>query len=67
MINWSLLVCKLRKVKSLRAISKELGIKQDHLTRLARGDVAEPKFSNAVKLLDYYYDNVSTDMKEFLL
>lgn len=67
MINWSLLVTKLRKANKLSVIARELGIKHDRLTRLSRGEVKEPKFSSAIKLLDYYHDNVSDDMREFLL
>ena len=56
MINWQLLVLKLRNHKSLALIAKEIGCQYKHLGDLSRGDVKEPRWSTGVKLLDYYYD-----------
>ena len=56
MINWQMLVLKLRKHKSIRQIAIELEMDGQGLQKLSRGVMKEPKFSAGVKLLDYYYD-----------
>ena len=57
MINWSLVCVNLRHdYKPLARIAVEIGAGENHLNRLARGDVKEPKFSIGVKLLDLHYD-----------
>jgi len=56
--NWSIICLQLRRdYKSLGAIGKEIGSDWQHLNRLARGDVKEPKFMVGVKLLDLHYDH----------
>lgn len=62
MIDWRLLVNKLRTVKPVSRIAKEVGAKENHLNRIARGEVAEPRFNTGIRLLDYYYDNFPDDM-----
>ena len=62
MINWCLLVNKLRSVKPISRVAKEVGAKESHLNRIARGEVAEPRFNTGVRLLDYYYDNFPNEM-----
>ena len=56
--NWSIICLQLRRdYKNLHAIGKEIGSDWQHLNRLARGDVKEPKFMVGVKLLDLHYDH----------
>ncbi len=58
-INWSLLMLLLRKhYKSPWGVSRELGLDGAHLSRLSRGEVAEPRFNSGVKLLDLAFDKV---------
>lgn len=58
LVDWQMLTLKLRRVKPLCHIANEVGSDWQHLNRLARGDVAEPRWSTGVKLLDYYHDHV---------
>jgi len=63
MINWNLLVLLLRKHygKSLSAIARELDLSGVHLRRIARGEVAEPRFNSGIRLLDLAYDELPPD------
>ena len=57
MIDWQKVVLNLRNhYGPLSRIGRELSIKDTHLRRLARGEVAEPRFNSGVKLLDLHYD-----------
>jgi hypothetical protein len=59
MIDWSLLVIKLRRhYKPVSTFAKEVGSDWQHLNRIARGETAEPKFSVGMKLLDLAYDHL---------
>ena len=58
LVNWQILTLKLRAVKPLSRIAKEIGAQERHLNRLARGDVKEPRWSTAINLLNYYHDNI---------
>lgn len=65
MIDWSLLFLLLRKYgHNVARVSKAVGLDYSHCGRLARGDVAEPRFNSGVKLLDYASDNLPVN--EFL-
>jgi hypothetical protein len=66
MINWQLLILKLRKHIHYGALAKEVGCNYQHILRLSRGDVKEPKWSAGVKLLDFYYD-MGGEMKDILI
>ena len=57
-LDWQLLALKLRSVAPLSTISKSLGRNQEWLSTIARGDVAEPKFSDGIALLDYAHDKL---------
>ena len=59
MIDWQMVCLKLQnKYKPLNTVAKELGINWQHINRLARGDVQQPKFNTGVALLDLAYDNL---------
>lgn len=58
MIDWQIVLLNIRThYKSLSAVAKEVGSDWQHLNRLARGDVNEPKFGVGMKLLDLHYDH----------
>lgn len=53
MINWQIVVLNLRRARgSLSEVAKETRLDLTHLQRLARGEVAEPRFNSGMKLLD---------------
>jgi hypothetical protein len=57
MIDWQLLCLLLRKhYKPLGTVAVEVGSDWRHLNRLARGEVAEPRFNTGVRILDLAYD-----------
>ena len=56
MICWQQVILNLRRVKSLHNIARSAGSNVTHLNRIARGEVAEPRFNTGVKLLDLHYD-----------
>ena len=60
-LDWQLLVLKLRSVAPLSVISKRLRRNPEWLSTIARGDVAEPKFSDGIALLNYAADNLPAD------
>lgn len=57
-LDWQLLVLKLRSVAPLSVISKRLRRNPEWLSTIARGDVKEPKFSDGIALLDYAHDHL---------
>ena len=57
-LDWQLLVLKLRSVAPLSVISKRLRRNPEWLSTIARGDVMEPKFSDGIALLDYAHDHL---------
>lgn len=62
MIDWQLVANLLRThYKPLTVVSAELGISWQHLNRLARGEVDQPRFNTGVKLLDLAYDVLPPD------
>ena len=62
MIDWQLVCVLLRQhYKPLEQVADEVGIDRQHINRLARGEVKEPRFNSGVKLLDALYDNVPAD------
>lgn len=55
MIDWMQLINNLRHdYKSIATIARELNLCAVHLTRIARGDVDEPRFNTGLKLLDFH-------------
>ena len=58
LVNWQLLCLKLRRVKPLATVAKEIGSDWQHLNRLARGETIDRRFNTGIRLLDYYYDHV---------
>ena len=65
MIDWQQLTIAIRQhYKPLERVADELGISRQHINRLARGDVAEPRFNSGVKLLDLAYDVLPPDQFE---
>lgn len=57
MINWQMVALNLRThYKPLSTIAKEIGSDWVHLNRLARGEVNQPRFETAIKLLDLHFD-----------
>lgn len=62
MIDWQQLTISLRQhYKPLERVADELGISRQHINRLARGDVLEPRFNSGVRLLDLAYDVLPPD------
>jgi hypothetical protein len=66
LVNWQKLALNLRKHKPLSTISKEIGCEQMTLQRLARGDVAEPRFDLGLHLLNYHLDLYPEKHQELL-
>ena len=56
MIDWQRVALNLRRYKPLSQVAKEVGSDWQHLNRLARGEVAQPRFDTGVRLLDLHYD-----------
>jgi len=56
MINWQQVCLNLRRHKSLSSIARDLGCDWQHLNRLARGEVQQPRFNTGMALLDLHYD-----------
>ncbi len=55
MIDWQHVCLQLRrKYKSLHAIAREIDSCGRHLTRLARGEVQQPRFDVGMKLVELY-------------
>lgn len=56
MIDWQRVVLNLRThYKPLSTIAKEVGSDWQHLNRLARGEVMQPRFNTGVALLDLHH------------
>ncbi len=62
MVNWPLLISLLRKHGcSTSGVARDLGLHWQHLDRLGRGEVAEPRFSVGIKLLDLAFDKIPVE------
>jgi hypothetical protein len=55
-IDWQMLCLNLRSIKPLSQIAKEIGCEEQTLTRLARSDVTEPRFTIGIRLLNAHAD-----------
>jgi hypothetical protein len=53
-IDWQKVCLNLRRHRSLWRIAREIGADGDHLNRLARGEVQQPRFNTGIKLLDLH-------------
>jgi hypothetical protein len=57
MINWQRVTLNLRtSCGSLNAVHRRTGVDVQHLRRLARGEVRNPRWETALKLLDLHLD-----------
>jgi hypothetical protein len=55
-IDWMVVTNNIRaKYKPLSQVAIEVGSGEQHLNRLARGEVAKPSFDVGVRLLDVHY------------
>lgn len=67
MIDWQTVTIALRThYKPLSAVAKLVGSDWQHLNRLARGEVSQPRFDTGVKLLDLAYDVLPPEQFERL-
>lgn len=56
-VDWYKLVDNLhRKTKSYDKIVEKSGVKREVLVGIKKGDIMEPSWWDAIKLLDYHYD-----------
>ena len=63
MINWPIVLTRLRKSRgSIAKIAREVNACPAALNKIARAEVAEPKFSTGVRLLDIHYDDYPTEV-----
>lgn len=53
-IDWLLICNKLRAIKPLSKIARDIGCEGTMLRRLATGIIKEPKYSTGVKILEIY-------------
>ena len=56
MINWQRVAMNLSRHMSLETAAKRTRLNADHLRRLYRGEVEEPRFNSGVRLLDLHLD-----------
>jgi DNA-binding phage protein len=67
-INWQTVTLNLRlHYKPLSQVAKEVGSDWRHLNRLARGEVNQPRFDTAMRLLDLHYDVCRSKHREVLI
>lgn len=60
--DWSLVCTLLRRhYAPLARVAKEAGSSWQHLCRLERGEVQQPRFNTGVRLLDLAYDKLPAD------
>jgi hypothetical protein len=59
-LDWSVLLNRLRARSNtpLTQVGKRVGMCERTINRLARGEIAEPRFSQAMQLLDLAADNL---------
>ena len=56
MVDWSMITNNIRRHMPLSRAAKIVGCEYQHIGRLARGEVDQPRFMTGVKLLDLHYD-----------
>jgi len=68
MTNWQQITLNLRSnYKSLSAIGREVGSDWQHMNRLSRGEVSEPKYSVGIKLLNLHFEHCNKSHLEMKL
>lgn len=55
MIDWQRVVLNIRQKRSLATVSRDINVGYQHLSRISRGEVQEPKFEAGIRLLDLHY------------
>ena len=63
MIDWMTICLDLRSYRPLSQVAKEIGSDWQHLNRLARGEVQQPRFETGVKLLDLHHEHCKGNHK----
>ena len=68
MIDWQRVALNLRtNYGPLTRVAKDVGAGDEHLQKLARGEVREPKFSIGLKLLDLHFDVMGDRHQEVII
>ncbi len=68
MIDWSIILIRLRTSRgSLEKVAREVGACPVHLRRISRSEVAQPKFSVGIRLLDMHFDEFPNQHQEIAL
>jgi hypothetical protein len=60
-VNWQQCALELRRHHPYRELARLVGMDKGAVGRLARGEMAEPKFSHGVALLDLHTDLCGAD------
>jgi hypothetical protein len=66
-INWQVLCLNIRQKIPLTVASKKLGYDTDYLSRFARCEVLEPRFSKGILMLDMHLDLCGIEKHKKLL
>ena len=66
-VDWQRAALNIRAHRSLQSASKVIGEHSGLLAQFSRGEVAEPKFSQAMKILDLHTDLCGPEMTHQLL
>lgn len=56
-LDWQRITLNLRRHKPLAQIARDIGCDEQTLTRLARADVREPRFTTGLRLLDAHHEH----------
>lgn len=60
-VDWTTLLPILRRYRPLAHIGKEVGLSWQTINQLARGEVADPHFSQGMRLLDMAADYLTAE------
>jgi len=61
-IDWQMLCLKLQnQYKPLSVVAKEVGCNWQHLCRMSRGEVEQPRFNTGMALIDLAHDVLKHD------
>jgi len=66
-INWQIVCLNLRRYKSLSVVAKEIGVDWQHLNRLARGEVQQPRWETGMRLLDLHLEKCPEQHKSEII
>ncbi len=58
--DWQLVTLRLRRHMPLSRVARILPADEQHLRRLARGEVQQPRFLTGLRLIDLLYDLEAT-------